>query len=225
MQHRTPSVAVFYTLLAGVSREVGAEVVGAAVLPHGDFAFDPSLVDFKNHSTDLNRAALDVGSRAMALKPDLVVLITPHGVSADRDFLLYGNTNGYNIPLSLAMDAEVVGNMIPLPNTSVLVSFGDGEDQALRWAEVIPLLLLRGDHPPLASPRAADAGRTAVQLPRAVFMSAPSRRHTDTVEMVASGELTRLGQRILVVVSADLAHTHLASGPYGYSSAADPFDE
>ena len=54
--------------------------------------------------------------------------------------------------------------------------------------------------------------------------------------MVASGELTSLGknlanalnalsQRTVVVVSADLAHTHLSSGPYGFSKDAEPFDQ
>ncbi len=36
--------------------------------------------------------------------------------------------------------------------------------------------------------------------------------------------LERLPQKIAVIVSADLAHTHEASGPYGYSPAAEPFD-
>ena len=35
---------------------------------------------------------------------------------------------------------------------------------------------------------------------------------------------TRNLARKQVLVSSDLAHTHLASGPYGYSPAAEPFD-
>ena len=31
-------------------------------------------------------------------------------------------------------------------------------------------------------------------------------------------------ERVVVVISADLAHTHLSSGPYGYSNASEPFD-
>ena len=31
-------------------------------------------------------------------------------------------------------------------------------------------------------------------------------------------------EKIAVVISADLAHTHKASGPYGYSNASEPFD-
>ena len=37
--------------------------------------------------------------------------------------------------------------------------------------------------------------------------------------------LEPLQERVVVIISADLAHTHLASGPYGYSSDAAPFDQ
>lgn len=32
-------------------------------------------------------------------------------------------------------------------------------------------------------------------------------------------------QRIAVIISADLAHTHSPDGPYGYSNASQPFDD
>lgn len=37
--------------------------------------------------------------------------------------------------------------------------------------------------------------------------------------------LESLPEKVVVVISADLAHTHLASGPYGYSNASEPFDK
>lgn len=37
--------------------------------------------------------------------------------------------------------------------------------------------------------------------------------------------LENLKQKVVVIISADLAHTHLKSGPYGYSDAAEPFDK
>ena len=36
--------------------------------------------------------------------------------------------------------------------------------------------------------------------------------------------LDTVPQRIVIIISADLAHTHQASGPYGYSNASEPFD-
>lgn len=37
--------------------------------------------------------------------------------------------------------------------------------------------------------------------------------------------LDAMSERVAVLASSDLAHTHLASGPYGYSAAAKPFDK
>ena len=39
-----------------------------------------------------------------------------------------------------------------------------------------------------------------------------------------SGYIDALAERVVVLISSDLAHTHLANGPYGYSPAAKPFD-
>ena len=74
--------------------------------------------------------------------------------------------------------------------------------------------------------------RTALDT-RFIFMSHPSRRYTNSVAMLT--ELQTLGSRlydlldamdarVTVIVSADLAHTHDADGPYGYSPSAQPFD-
>merc|ERR1719265_170821 len=65
-------------------------------------------------------------------------------------------------------------------------------------------------------------------------MGIPLRRFNHSADMVP--ELLSLGhaiaanlnsrdERVAWVVSSDLAHTHLASGPYGYCPCAQPFDE
>ena len=224
---------------------VQALVVGAAVLPHGDFAFDPSLVGNKNHSLELHKGAQAVGAAVAALRPDIIVLTTPHGIESERDFAFYRNTNGsgfahlgddlhnasfpgYDVNLNISMNPSIVHNltasllaMDTRANVSTLLSFADGEAQALRWGEVVPLKLVFDQYKELAAPL---AGKTP-ELPSVVVWSVPSRRYTETDTMVGSGELTRLGlnlatalerldERVVVLVSADLAHTHLASGPY-----------
>ena len=37
--------------------------------------------------------------------------------------------------------------------------------------------------------------------------------------------LEPLKEKVAIVISADMAHTHLTSGPYGYSNASEPFDQ
>jgi aromatic ring-opening dioxygenase LigB subunit len=101
-----------------------------------------------------------------------------------------------------------------------LESWADTEPQPLRWGEVLPAAtLLRAD------PNATF---------RLVVLSVPTRRHNSTAHMVP--ELTRFGrqlartlaalpQRVALVASVDLAHTHSADGPYGFSDDAQPFDQ
>ena len=36
--------------------------------------------------------------------------------------------------------------------------------------------------------------------------------------------LEPLKEKVVVIISADLAHTHMSTGPYGYSNASEPFD-
>ena len=38
-------------------------------------------------------------------------------------------------------------------------------------------------------------------------------------------KLLLLRQRVVVIISADLAHTHDKNGPYGFSPSAEPFDQ
>jgi aromatic ring-opening dioxygenase LigB subunit len=104
-------------------------------------------------------------------------------------------------------------------NVTGLLNFADSEPEALRWGEVVPLWFMR---------KWLNSSHTLI-------MSMPQRRYVGSGapmvdELLEVGRLTReyldsVFERVLVVVSSDLAHTHLASGPYGFSPAAEPFDE
>ena len=220
-----------------------ATVIGAAFLPHGDFTFDPSLVRFANGSRALHDGAVAVGARFAAARPDVIFVSTPHGESADVPFLFLDATAAHaqaTIGTDLARDCAkgCYEATLPVPDLRVaenatraavarlraagfrvaaLSSFADTEPAPLRWGELIPLSFLN-----------ATLAASSV-----VVMGQPTRRFTDEVPMVAE-ELAlgaalfdffeALDARVLVVVSGDLAHTHLATGPYGYSPAAAPFD-
>ena len=224
-------------VLASVLQIGYSRIVGAAVIPHGDFAFDPSLVNGTGGSQALHDGAEAVGARIAALRPDIIFLTTPHGIALERDFAVYENSNasGFasigqdlhndsfpqykvfahrtvaNASTDLAQSLQDAGQ-----NVSGLLTFADSESIPLRWGEVVPLRFLRG---------ASDASL--------MVWSMPKRRYKQDVPMVP--ELLRLGrelydrfermpQRVAVVISSDLAHTHRADGPYGFSSAAAPFD-
>ncbi|KAL8611900.1 hypothetical protein ACOMHN_033645 [Nucella lapillus] len=121
----------------------------------------------------------------------------------------------------IKLSSEIVKILGTEKNVSELAAFGPPEQSSepfpLRWGEVIPLHFIPG------------LSRTKV-----VVISQPSRRYKEDVSMIP--ELLKLGGslfgllesgsgRVVVVVSGDLAHTHQASGPYGYSNASEPFDQ
>jgi len=85
-------------LLVALVRQAAGALVGAAVLPHGDFAFDPSLLQGLADSKDYDQAnalhhgSLQAASFVTGLQPDVIVLTTPHGLETSWDLVFYGNS-------------------------------------------------------------------------------------------------------------------------------------
>eukprot|EP00667_Euglena_gracilis_P014565 EG_transcript_15095 len=217
-------------------------VVFSGVLPHGDFAYDPTLVHNRNGSRELHEAALHFADMLGAANPDVILLSSPHGISSSEQFLFYANSVGegsapigrdlhdpsvapYDVRVSLPLGFNLTRQLVTalkkaaIPNVSFLSAFANAQPMPLGWGEVIPLALIK---------RAVDLNKTQL-----LVVTQPTRRNVDPVAMIP--ELGKLGaalfkelhgwpQRVAVVISGDLAHTHLASGPYGYSPSAAPFD-
>jgi len=210
----------------------------------GGIALDPRYFHTTNATAKaqawlVHAAAEQVGRQIDDLNPDTIVLSTPHGIAAPEDFIFYFSPKGsgfadtdncacppccYN--LSVAMDTNGVKTLFSTlkaeENVSYLSAFGPpgNEDTPfpLRWGEIVPLYFTKN----------------ILSRSKVIVLSQPSRRYTDSVEMIP--ELRHLGKnlfrilhsqskRIVVIISADLAHTHLKSGPYGFSTAAEPFDK
>ncbi|XP_078689939.1 uncharacterized protein LOC144921127 isoform X1 [Branchiostoma floridae x Branchiostoma belcheri] len=242
--HLRSAVALVGVLSCLVTTVVEGKVVGAFVLPHGGIALDPSHFNTTNQTAlqqawQIHNAAQKVGRLINSLRPDLLFLSTPHGVADLTNFLFYLNPKGYgsadtdncacppccynvSVDIDSAMSETLVETLqredLKISGLSAFGPPGGADDPfPLRWAEVIPLHFI------------SSLNTTSVAV-----LSHPSRRYNHSVAMVP--ELLRLGkslyksleasrQRVVVVVSADLAHTHSADGPYGFSPAAQPFDQ
>lgn len=232
---------VVFILIINVA-ESQANVVGAFILPHGGLALDPRNFNTTNQTEkyeayEINNACRRVAQDIQQLQPDIVVLSTPHGLADDNNFLIYSNLKaaGYGLvddcliqPCQYNISVELDAGLAALlytgsgstENLSLLTGFGPaGNDNEIpiRWGEVIPMLFVSN-----------------MSNVRYVVLSQPTRRYVQSVAMIP--ELTKLGgtifrmldkqqERVVVVISADLAHTHKADGPYGYSNASQPFDD
>jgi aromatic ring-opening dioxygenase LigB subunit len=222
-----------------------AILVGGILLPHGDFAYDPNLFPPTKRTERQLSKQIAVASRkagiylSEVLKPDVILLSTPHGIKLDTDFGIYISEYGkgyatigmdlhdnstsskmYNVSLEIQMDMnmseELLSTLQKNENVSGIYSYNREAPMPLNWGEIIPLLLL---------PKA--------QRYRHLIWSHPQRRYQHSQEMVK--EMLRLGkkievwarqrpEKIAVIISGDLSHTHLNQGPYGYSNTSAHFD-
>lgn len=111
---------------------------------------------------------------------------------------------------------------------SGIYSYDDDAPIPLNWGEIVPLLLLPND-----TTATTTNNTSSTVLP--LIWTFPHRRYDHAVDMVP--ELLDIGadlmewvqqrpERIAVVVSGDLSHTHhyTPSGPYGFSNASAPYD-
>ena len=86
--------------LAAVSEELAGRMVfvGAAVLPHGDFAYDPTLLSVPRvgnwtAAEELHRGSEAAGAVIASLAPDAIILVTPHGLQTSWDLAIYDNSD------------------------------------------------------------------------------------------------------------------------------------
>lgn len=250
------------------------DLVGAFVLPHGGIALTPDHFNMSDkrriaEAHKIQNAALEVAKIIREqLKPDLILLSTPHGVADLQRFIFYLNTNGNGSAdtdncqcpecchsISVKMDVKLALKLVERLqkrglNVSALSFMGPPDETnespaTLGWGEVIPLLLIN-DQINHRTNRASRLVSSNTKQADVVILSQPLRRYDRPREMIP--ELLSLGEelykaleqrenrtissasrqtkrRAILVISADLAHTHERWGPYGWSPAAAPFDK
>ena len=205
-------------------------IVSTLILPHGAMTFDgrpnpigKMAVDRSNIISESQRrdcnalfaACSKAAEIAKATSPDVIVLNTPHGVCLSDAVGVYLNAdakgsaewNGQwnEFEVNVILDKELAGKMIGhLRNDGIsaegICTFAICETP-LRWGEVIPLWFLQ------------DFTKTGVKV---VIFSNPINKmrgcgplpERANIGHSVAKFLRGLEQRVLYVVSGDLAHTH-----------------
>ena len=204
------------------------KIIGAAILPHGDFAFDPQLLSnqHSNGAQKLHKACKSVAEWIMhEMKPDLIFLTTPHGLKLNHNFLVYENEiesgdamigadlhdpsyPGHKISLDITTNKKLAHKLIYLMNeygnkVEGLSSFGKDVTLPLKWGEIIPIKYLQDINS---------------NLPEFIIYSFPKYRGSNNIDdllyngyglwnILDNEEITG-NIDIMIMISADLAHTH-----------------
>eukprot|EP01084_Bolivina_argentea_P181670 313728_1 len=222
-----------------------SKIIGAAILPHGDFAFDPDLLPNKIGAKILHESCVSVAEWIMNdMKPDLIFFTTPHGLKLHNNFLIYENDiesgnamigddlhdalfKSHKIHLDISTNKPLAQKLTYLlkqlgNNVEGLSSFGKHETLPLKWGEIIPIKYLENVNK---------------NLPEFIIYSFPKIRHKYYIEQllfngfslfnILDDERITGDINIMIMISADLAHTHYNKKvmPYGNCDCAQLFDD
>ena len=211
-------------------------LVSAYMLPHGTDMIPGIKEPYDEGFRPLHLAMEQAGKTLAAENPDLVVMLVPHGYTLPEQHVVYLHERYLGLlydaanpdvfgPLHMAniwhgdrAAAEMVLAAMQakhIPATG-LIQGGPAFALTLAWSETVPLYYLLRDC-----------------APRVVIISLPRTRYDKM--MAIQPDLAALGdvlyefaaaheQRVSIVISSDLAHTHDASGPYGFHAAAAKLD-
>lgn len=207
-------------------------LVFGCIAPHGDIIPGSPGAEQSAATTAAMQA---MGQRLAALEPDVVVVITPHGMRVDgamavslseraaggleESLFVGGEAQRIHLdlavdqPLARAMLATATAEGVPVAALHYGATSGPHDCYPLDWGAVVPLWFLgaRFAHPP----------RVVLVVPsRALPLDALQRFGHAVASASAATE-----SRVALAASSDLAHAHAESGPYGFHPAAAQFDE
>jgi len=207
-------------------------IVGAFILPHGSMILDPKKKGLPKEAKDLYNAMIDAAKAIEKLKPDLIFMTSPHGIALSNDFGIYLNKgakataeweNEYkDYVVNIEIDQEVSNELLDYlleKETAItgIAAYSPSASAYLRWGDAVPLWFLRN----------------LSTKPKYVLLSQPLRRHDQTEDLIPEtlclgNDLRiffeKLEKRVVIIISADMGHTHDKNGPYGFSEDAAPFD-
>ncbi|XP_064394167.1 uncharacterized protein LOC135341516 [Halichondria panicea] len=205
-------------------------LVSSIILPHGAMTLDggaaagcsAAAVDrlhnlpetLKEDCQTLFKACHEAAEIAKTTKPDVIFLNTPHGICLSNSHAVYINTKAkgnaewnkqwteydvfvdLDVELAKSFAAHLIQDAIPAEEMKAFSSC----EAPLRWGEVIPLWFVR------------DLTASGVKV--VIFSNPLSRsRQFSLTDITKVGDsiakfFDRLEQRVLYIVSGDLAHSH-----------------
>jgi aromatic ring-opening dioxygenase LigB subunit len=186
-----------------------------ALAPHGDEIINPA----DSASRHLRESMLKLKKEALSKKLDVFIVVTPHNIriSDHAGVILTEYAEGslgkvhrkYDCDRELAtLIYNAAKPKLPVVGINYGALEGESSSITLDWGSLIPLYFLnRSSKVVLITP--------AHDLPK--------------MQLIEFGKVIgrvceKYGKKVGIIISADHAHAHLKSGPYGFSKFADIYD-
>jgi len=208
-------------------------LVYACISPHGSetieqLASKTADKKFRKTREGLRRLASDVGKA----RPDTIVIATPHNLrlSGKIGIVLSENSTGtlqaslrnkQTISLKAKCDVKFSKKLferstrrrLPVVGANYGTTEGVASDMPMDWGTLVPLWFMM--------PRCRKRPKIVIVTPSREL---PLSRNFEFGQTIADQAEAERGKRVVFVASADQAHAHKHSGPYGFSRQAKSYD-
>lgn len=197
-------------------------VLGAFLLPHPPLIIKEVGRGKEEEIEKTIKAYKEVGKKINELKPETIVIISPHsimysdyfhispGATAHGDFSKFGGSKGSFIKVSY--DEDFVRALSQGAMEEGLMAGTQGEkEKVLDHGTSVPLAMIQEHYRNFKTVRIGISGQSLVQ-------------HYRLGKIIAK-TAEDLNRKIVFIASGDMSHKLLTEGPYGYATEGPVFDE
>jgi len=203
----------------------------ACIVPHGGDIIPQLAVRKTEHLFEKTRESVRKIARDIRnARPETIVLASPHNLRLQDNIAIVTaeNSTGYlkgprgrKVSLSLRCDREFAQDLLqesarkhlPVVGANYGTTEGPASDMPMDWGTLVPMWFVAKEERVKA--------RTVIVTPSREI---PLRQNIALGTTIA--EIAEKGRnRLVFIASADQAHAHKKSGPYGYNRSAAKYDE
>jgi len=203
----------------------------ACIMPHGSDIIPKLAVRKTEHSFEKTRESVRKIARDIReVRPHTIVIASPHSLRLQNNIAIVTAENSTGqlkgsgermVRLSLRCDREFAQDLLeestrkglPVVGANYGTAEGRASDMPMDWGTLVPMWFVAKEERVRA--------RTVIVTPsREIPLS-----ENISFGMAVARRAEKSKKRVVFIASADQAHAHKKSGPYGYHRSAAKYDE
>ncbi len=202
----------------------------ACLVPHGGDLIPDLAVRKTEHSFEKTRDSVrKIAREIREARPDTIIIASPHNLRLQNNIAIITSENstgqlngprGRRVRLRLKCDRELAQDLLkestrkhlPVVGANYGTAEGPASDVPIDWGTLVPMWFV-------ASQERVKARTVIVTPSREIPL-----RENIAFGIVVAKMAEKSKKRIVFIASADQAHAHQKSGPYGYHRSAAKYD-
>ncbi|MHA2249714.1 MAG: DODA-type extradiol aromatic ring-opening family dioxygenase [Candidatus Kariarchaeaceae archaeon] len=208
------------------------------LLPHGMQIIPDLEQPYNEQFRSIHNAMKDIQKQMELDPPDLIILVTPHGLALDDQYLIYQHSEYQGFFYEVSEESVVHGKVkyvrhwqgdsrsaedllhafkeADLPSQALIQGYSE-YPLTLAWGETVPL------HYTAVNKQIMNL---VISIPRSRFSKIHEmQKHLETISSIFHDYVQINDQKISIIISGDLSHVHKNENPYGYHQSGEKYDK